>query len=213
MAEPEDRRPLASRQTGWAAALSRRLSATSITPNQISIASIGFSVVAGLCFWAAGSTAGALRAGLLLIGALACQLRLICNLMDGMVAIEGGKQSADGPFWNEFPDRISDICIFVGLGLGVHFAALGWAAACLSVLTAYTRELGRTVGLPADFVGPMAKPQRMAVVTAAAVVSVLEPLWSWNGQMLLLALWLVAFGAAGTVVRRSARILRKLLQN
>lgn len=209
-ATEENRRPLASRQAAWAKALARWLAAAAITPNQISLASIGFSALAGLGFWGAGWAGGEARAALLLTAAFGCQLRLICNLMDGMVAIEGGKGAGDGPFWNEFPDRLSDIFIFVGLGLGLQSAALGWAAACLCVLTAYTRELGRTIGLPADFSGPMAKPQRMAVATAAALATLVEPLWSGRGELLLAALWLVTLGAAVTTLRRAVRIVKAL---
>jgi phosphatidylglycerophosphate synthase len=143
-----DRRPLSSRDTGWARTLTRWLAATAVTPNQISMASMAAATIAGGAFWAAGSANGGMRVILLLLAALGCQLRLICNLMDGLVAIEAGKQAPDGPFWNEFPDRIADILIIVGVGLGLGLPALGWAAASLAVLTAYVRELGRACGLP-----------------------------------------------------------------
>jgi hypothetical protein len=78
------------------------------------------------------------------------------------------------------------------------------------VLTAYTRELGRNCGLPADFSGPMAKQHRMAVITAAAVLSLAEPLWNGRNEVLTGALWLIAVGAAITAIRRAANIVRKL---
>jgi phosphatidylglycerophosphate synthase len=127
-----------------------------------------------------------------------------------MVAIEGGKQEADGPFWNEFPDRVADILILTGVGYGIGVPALGWAAAAFAVLTAYTRELGRNCGLPADFSGPMAKQHRMATITAAALLSLLEPLWRGQGEVLVIALWLIAVGAAVTALRRAANIVRGL---
>lgn len=210
MAQGDDRRPLASRDTGWARSAARRLSALDITPNQISIASMGMAALAGLGFWLSGTADGTLRVVLLVGAALFCQLRLLCNLFDGMVAIEGGKQAPDGPFWNEFPDRIADILILAGAGYGVGLPELGWAAAALAVLTAYTRELGRNCGLPADFSGPMAKPQRMALMTAAALVATLEPLWSGEYEILTMALWVVTVGAGLTVSRRAAPIVRSL---
>jgi phosphatidylglycerophosphate synthase len=206
----DDRRPLASRDTGWAQAIARRLSATGITPNQISMASMAMAGAAGAAFWLAGTAASGPRAALLLVAALFCQLRLLCNLFDGMVAIEGGKQAADGPFWNEFPDRVADILILTGVGYGVGVPALGWAAAAFAVLTAYTRELGRNCGLPADFSSPMAKQHRMATITAAALISLLEPLWRGQNEVLAIALWLVAAGAAVTTLRRATNIVRGL---
>jgi phosphatidylglycerophosphate synthase len=210
MAQDENRRPLASRDSGWARAIARRLSRASVTPNQISMASMVMAAVAGIAFWQAGMAEGGARVGLLLLAALFCQFRLLCNLFDGMVAIEGGKQAPDGPFWNEFPDRVADILILVGAGYGVGLPALGWAAAAFAVLTAYTRELGRNCGLPADFSGPMAKQHRMAVITAAALLSLLEPLWSGHDQVLVGALWLIALGAAITACRRAATIVSRL---
>jgi len=210
MAQDENRRPLASRDSGWARAVARKLSTASVTPNQISMASMVMAAIAGLAFWQAGTATGGSRTALLLVAALFCQFRLLCNLFDGMVAIEGGKQAPDGPFWNEFPDRVADILILVGAGYGVDQPALGWTAAAFAVLTAYTRELGRNCGLPADFSGPMAKQHRMAVITAAAVLSLAEPLWSGHNQILGGALWLIAIGAVVTAIRRAANIVRNL---
>ncbi|MGB8813576.1 MAG: hypothetical protein WCC57_10350, partial [Paracoccaceae bacterium] len=208
MNEPlKDRRPLTSRDTGWARAASRWLAATSVTPNQVSIGSMAAAALAGLAFWAMGAADGAARALLLLAGAGLCQARLICNLLDGMVAVEGGKSAPDGPFWNEFPDRVADILIFVGLGLGLGLPALGWAAATFAVSTAYVRELGAKIGAPSDFSGPMAKPHRMALITGAAGLSLLEPLWSGNGGVMTLALWGVAIGSAATALRRALRLV------
>ncbi len=210
MAQEDNRRPLASRNSGWARAIARGLSSASITPNQISMASMVMAGLAGACFWLGGAAHPGPRAALLLAAALFCQLRLLCNLFDGMVAIEGGKQAADGPFWNEFPDRVADILILAGVGYGAGGPALGWAAAALSILTAYTRELGRACGLPADFSGPMAKQHRMATITAAALLSLLEPLWQGHNQVLTAALWLITAGTALTALRRAANIVSAL---
>ena len=203
MADPASRRPLASRDTRWARGIARWLAATSVTPNQISMASIAAATVAGTCFWLSGQANGGARAALLVAAAAFCQLRLLCNLFDGMVAIEAGKQAPDGAFWNEFPDRVADMLILVGAGYGAGMPELGWAAATFAVLTAYTRELGRTCGLDADFSGPMAKQHRMAVMTVAALIAAL---WS-PGQVLAIALLIVAIGGAATALRRAVRIL------
>ena len=68
-------------------------------------------------------------------------------------------------------------------------------------------ELGRANDLPSDFSGPMAKQHRMAVITLAALLSVLEPLWNGRDQVLTLALWVVVFGAALTAFRRARNIV------
>lgn len=210
MTETGDRRPLASRNTQWAGAIARWLAARAITPNQISQASMLAAALAGGAFVLAGQNTGGLRIVCLLMAILFCQLRLLCNLFDGMVAVEGGKAAADGPFWNEFPDRAADILIFAGIGLGIGFAGLGWAAAAFAVLTAYVRELGRATGQGADFSGPMAKQHRMATVTAAAVLSIFEPLLGLHNDVLWAALWIVAVGAAITALRRGRNLVQAM---
>lgn len=186
------RRPLKSRASAWAQKLAGWLGGTQITPNQISIASMGFAALAGGAFFLGGFW--------LLAAALFIQLRLLCNLLDGMVAVEGGKSTPDGPFWNEAPDRLSDILIITGLGYGIGEPTLGWAAAALAILTAYIRELGGT----GDFSGPMAKPHRMALLTAAALLAAL------GLNLLQPALWTLLIGTALTALNRSYRLVKTL---
>jgi len=205
-----DRRPLASRDTGWAQAVARFLAGTGVTPNRISIASMVAAALAGLAFGMAGQAVSIWRPLFLVLAAAFCQLRLLCNLFDGMVAIEGGKRSADGAFWNEFPDRVADMLILVGVGYGIGTPALAWAAAGFAIFTAYVRELGRGCGLPADFSGPMAKQHRMALITCASLVSLLEPLWSGRNEILTAALWIIAIGSAVTVLRRAWHVVSRL---
>ncbi len=213
MTDPETRRPLASRSSGWAQSLARRLSASSITPNQISQASMAAAFLAFLAFSGAGFTDGIPRAVLLILGALGCQLRLICNLLDGMVAIEGGKSALDGPFWNEAPDRVSDILILTGAGIAANAPILGWMAASFAILTAYIRELGRAEGQPSDFSGPMAKPQRMATLTIAVPLAIVEQATLGTTLVLPVALLAIIIGAALTALRRSFRLVGNLKAN
>lgn len=200
------RRPLKSRDTAWARRTAAWLATRGVTPNAISQAAVVFAALGGAGFWLSGTTEGWVRAFCLLLGAAGCQLRLLCNLFDGMVAIEGGRKAPDGPFWNEAPDRAADILILAGAGLGAGAAGLGWAAAALAVATAYVRELGRAEGLGSDYGGPMAKQHRMAVMTGAAVVAILLPGW----PVLTWALWVVIAGAAVTVALRSRRLIAAL---
>jgi phosphatidylglycerophosphate synthase len=133
-----------------------------------------------------------------------------------MVAVEHGRGSPAGPIWNELPDRIADLLLLVGAGYAGALAGqawaepLGWLAGALAVLTAYVRELGRGLGQPADFSGPMAKPHRMATLTAACVLAAAEPLWGGRGQVLAIALAVISAGAAWTVVRRVGHLAKGL---
>ena len=201
-----ERRPLKSRETVWARRAAGWLAAKGVTPNAISKGAVVFAAVGGAGFWASGATEGWLRALCLVIGAAGCQMRLLCNLFDGMVAIEGGHKKPDGPFCTEAPDRASDMRILAGAGMGAGAPGLGWAAATLAVATAYVRELGRAEGQGADYGGPMAKQHRMAVMTGAAILAILLPGW----PVLACALWVILAGAALTVALRSRRLISAL---
>lgn len=196
MNAPEARRPLASRSTRWAAWLSSAAVRAGLSADGISILSIAFAV--------AGS------AGLLWLpqpwNLLACafgiQLRLLCNLIDGMVAIEGGRKSPVGPLYNEVPDRVADSLFIVTLGYAIGTPWLGWLGALAAAVTAYIRVLGGTLDLQQDFRGPQAKPHRMAVMTAACLLGIVEFMVSGTPYLLTGAAWVIAVGGILTCFLR-----------
>ena len=207
------RRPLRTRGSRWVAATARRLTRAGVSPDVISVASLGFAAVAAIAILLRPD-APAARAALLALAALSIQLRLLCNLLDGVVAIEGGRGTPAGPVFNEVPDRIADVVVLVAAGYAVTSVSwgpdLGWAAAVLAVGTAYVRALGVSLGAPADFGGPMAKPQRMAVMTAACLASAVDAAVGAGERAILLGLVLVAAGSAVTIARRSIRLVQSL---
>jgi phosphatidylglycerophosphate synthase len=218
MENPENRRPLKSRSSAWAGRAAALLARAGVSPNLISAMSVVFGMAGAACFVLSGTAGDAHRAMLLIGAAFSIQLRLVCNLLDGMVAVEHARGSSAGPIWNELPDRFADVFFLAGAGYaaelsGLHGAAMiGWLAAIGAVATAYVRELGRGLGFPADFSGPMAKPQRMALLTLACVVAAVEPLWGWRGQTLLAALALIVVGTLLTIARRTRTLARRLAQ-
>ncbi len=84
----------------------------------------------------------------------AIQLRLLCNLLDGMVAVEGGRGSPVGALYNEFPDRVADTLLIVALGYAAGAGWLGWAGALAAAFTAYVRVFGGRFGQAQDFAVP-----------------------------------------------------------
>jgi len=192
-----NRRPLKSRGTSWARAATNALLRTKVTPDQISIFGI-FVAVGGA--WA---FVEAWRAPwLYLLGALGIQLRLICNMLDGLIAVEGGRKSAYGPLFNEVPDRVQDSVLLIAAGYAAGYAWLGFLAALLAAVAAYVRLLGGTFGFAQDFRGPMAKPHRMAALTFGAVAACVEAYWAGTFYALPAALALIAAGTLLTIVRR-----------
>jgi len=204
MSAAANRRPLKSRSSGWARVLAAWLVRTSVTPDAISVASVVFAALGA----AALTFSGAPWA--LLVCALCIQLRLLCNLLDGMVAVEGGKGSPVGGLYNEIPDRIADSAFIVAAGYAAGPAWLGWCGALMAIATAYIRALGGTLGLAQDFRGPMAKPHRMAVLTAACVLGAAEAYLRHSQYALRAALWVIVLGGLLTCVRRTHALARAL---
>lgn len=199
-AEPKaNRRPLKSRSTRWAELVTRAALATKISANQVSMAGI---IVAGLGAWAL--VEAPFRPLLLVAAAVCIQLRLLANMIDGMVAVEGGRGGPTGAIWNEFPDRIEDSLFLVAAGYAAALPWLGWLAALLAAICAYVRLLGGTLGQAQDFTGPMAKPHRMAALTLGCILSL-----AWQPGIAV-ALGAIAAGTLLTIFRRLARLSRAI---
>ncbi|MCA8991094.1 MAG: CDP-alcohol phosphatidyltransferase family protein [Planctomycetaceae bacterium] len=208
------RRPVGSRNTGWAAAIAGWLARRGVRPNTISLMSVVFGALAGGCLVLAGRQDAALtRIGCLLGAAASIQLRLLCNLFDGMVAVEHGMKSKSGEIFNELPDRFADLFILLGAGFVDDLAwsvQLGWCAATLAVLTAYVRALGASAGAGQHFLGPMAKQHRMAAMTICCLLGIVSAASAWNLPIMSWGLGLIIIGCLITVARRTVRIVRTL---
>jgi len=200
----DNRRPIKSRSQRWATSLATYLIAHDVSPNQISVASIGFALIA------AAALVASTGAVVSLVAILFIQLRLVCNLLDGMVAVEGGKQSRLGNLYNEFPDRIADTVLIVALGYAAGSPSLGWFAALAAALTAYVRVFGGALGLKQTFSGPMAKQHRMAAMTAGLALNIPESIFFATSNSLLLALVIIAAGSVMTCVSRTRIIAGQL---
>lgn len=213
------RRPIGVRTHAWSVAGAKWLTARNIKPNWISFASIGFAGIGAISFFVAGALPGFGRSIFLLLAIFGIIARLLANMMDGMVAVEGGMGEADGPVWNELPDRISDALLFLGAGAALGAAdsgpeALGSLAAILALICAYMRELGTqltaNLGHKPDFSGPLAKQQRMAVLGLGAFVGMFEGLWGWDFVAVKIALWVVIVGTMLTIVLRTCTLIARL---
>lgn len=202
--EVANRRPLTSRSSSWAKFLADALIRARASPNAISVVSVLFASLGAYLLICVPTVAG-------LLGAAACvQLRLLCNLLDGMVAIEGKLQSATGALYNEIPDRIADSLFIVALGYAIAEPAVGWYGALAAAVTAYIRVLGGALGLKQDFRGPLAKPHRMAVLTAGCLLGAIELWLAGSHWILTAAAWIIAVGATITCGTRAVAIARQL---
>jgi phosphatidylglycerophosphate synthase len=182
-----------------------------IHPDVISYVSILAAALAAVAFWQARRAPW-----LLLVAPAFCYLRLWCNMLDGMVAIESGKASWRGEILNDLPDRISDVLIFAGVAHGGFNAVIsGYWAVIFALLTAYTGLFGQAVGVQREFSGIMSKPWRMVTLHIGAWTT--WALIEWRGNLrfggLTVLDWtcvLVVAGCLQTITVRLRRIMRAL---
>ncbi len=215
------RRTLKTREKPWAQSMARWVGSKNISPNAISVISVIFALGgAALMFFASDAWCSISAAGMWL-GAAACiQLRLLCNMLDGMVAIEGGKKSPVGGLYNEVPDRIADALFLIGAGycnewvIKLWGLPLGWIATALALLAPYIRVLGGTLTGTQSFIGPMAKQHRMFLLTLACFGSAAEVYFRTDGKpaevVMTAALAIMCVGTAWTCWRRLRLISQDL---
>lgn len=203
-----DRRPIRSRDHRVWIAAAHALAKRGVSANAISVVGMLACIAAGIALAMTSHTESWTMRGLWIAGAMLIQLRLVCNMLDGMVAIERGIASPVGELYNEIPDRVSDMAALIGLGYAATSSVpLGFLAAALAVFVAYVRAMGKAAGAPNDFRGPMAKQQRMFLATLAAVFMGLAPdawkqtFWSgWSVPSVVLAI--ICVGCVITAIRR-----------
>jgi phosphatidylglycerophosphate synthase len=206
----QGRRPIASRDSGWARKTASLLADQNISPNFISILSIVFSALSLMAFYLDSRAENlTFHIFMMILAIIGIQGRLIMNLLDGMVAVEHNKKSAVGGIFNEVPDRISDTLILFGLIFLVKPHVLGaelvYLAIALSITTAYIRTLGASLNVGHHFLGPMAKQHRMALITVCCVVAI------WYAPVFYFAIIIMNAGLVITCYRRLARVYRLLV--
>jgi phosphatidylglycerophosphate synthase len=202
-----DRRPLKTRGSSWAKGLAKFLAGTGLTPNQISILSMVMAAVSMISFYYSNN-----NKLLLICAAVFIQIRLLCNLFDGMVAVEHGKKTSTGDIYNDAPDRVADVLIILGLCLSVkdmpYALHLGWAASVIAVMTAYIRVLGKSLGTTSYFVGPMAKQHRMFLITISAIIDYVLHLTNIEFSISYISLYIIVIGGTLTCFRRLNKIIK-----
>lgn len=203
----QGRRPIASRDSGWARSVAAFLARKGVTPNFISVLSIVFAAVS-LCAFYADARTGSLHVVWMALAIVGIQGRLLMNLFDGMVAVEHNRKSPVGGIFNEVPDRVSDTLTLFGLVFLVKNFPYGpefvYLAIALSITTAYIRTLGASLNVGHHFLGPMAKQHRMALVTAGCIIYLFyQPVFYY-------ILMVMNVGLLITCYRRLARVYNLL---
>ena len=151
------------RLTSTARALARQ----GATADQVTTVGVMASVAGGLAF-AAGRLS---RWAYLAVPGLALA-RTAANALDGLVAEQTATARPAGELWNETADRLGDAAFFAGAGTvpGVP-GGLALAALAAAELSSYVGVAARAAGGSRRYEGPMGKPDRMLVLSVAALVA------------------------------------------
>lgn len=214
--DPEARRKLKSRNTRLAHASAAWLARAGVRPDWISVGSIFCGAIGACGFLVTRFNTPTLIVVGFVLATLGMQFRLICNLLDGMVAVEHNRKTPHGELLNDIPDRISDCLFFIAAGFAAderYGVTLGWLAAMLAVMTAYIRTLGRAVGANWYFSGPMAKQHRMAAMSLACIVAIVLSFWNEHRIVISIGLGVIVVGCLPTLFNRLRRIVRDLYAN
>ncbi len=210
--EVSDRRPIAARKLSIVQQAGSFLARRGVSANAISVVGMLLATLAAGALVLTRFVDDPVGTRLLwAVAILGVQGRLICNLLDGLVAVERKTASKLGEIFNEVPDRYSDAVVLIALGYAAGgFEIAGWAAALAAILTAYIRALGKSLGQPSDFRGPMAKQQRMFLVMLVALTGIILPSVVERLNLAGWVAWVIAVGAMLTTMRRLNGIVGRL---
>lgn len=210
MTESINRRPLRVREQPWVHSVTKWCLRKGFTTNSISLWSIVFSAIGAADLVLVAWSPWFVAAPILLSVPIMLGMRGMCNLIDGLLAVEGGLKTKSGEVFNDVPDRISDSLLFVAAGYAASSLSLGWGAALLAVGTAYVRMLGGALKAKQYFDGPMAKQTRMAVLSMACLAGATERIILGSLISIQIGLLVIIVGSVWTIVRRLRKIVVEL---
>jgi CDP-diacylglycerol---glycerol-3-phosphate 3-phosphatidyltransferase len=180
--------------------LTRGLAAAGVTVNQVTLAALGLSFLAGAVIaWQP------LNRPLLLLIPLTLILRMALNAIDGMLAREHDMESRLGAILNELGDVLSDSALYLPLALVPGFNPwLVVSAVVLSVIVEMTGVVAVQIGAARNYAGPMGKSDRAFVF---GLITLLLGLNISPGPWVTLLLGAMVLLSAFTIYNRARRSL------
>jgi len=181
----------------WVRALAikvmKRFDRVPITPNQVTVAGLLFTLVVA---WLVG--AGFVFAGGIVLGASS-----VTDIADGALARARNACSDYGAFFDSLLDRIGEAVIGIGIivyyvnhGHAMEGAMLVYLSVCGALMVSYARA--RAEGLNIDCsVGFMARPERIVVTCAGLILFPFFGLW-----ILSASLWVLVVTTFFTTAQR-----------
>lgn len=171
----------------------RRLAATGITPNQVTIAGLFTVLIAALL----------IGYGYLIAGGILFLAGSLFDLMDGVLARAQDRTTDIGAFLDSSLDRIGEGVVFAALVL--HFARQDdpWMAALTVIaltgafLTSYARARAEGLGMSCTM-GLVTRPERVLILGVGLIAGLAAP-----------AIWVLTLLGAFTAAQRIVHVYRK----
>lgn len=182
--------------------LTRGLATADVTANQVTLAALVFSCLAGaVIVWQP------LNQSLLLLLPLTLFIRMALNAIDGMLAREHNMKTRLGAVLNELGDVISDIALYLPLGLVPAFNLwLVVGLVILAVMVEMTGVVAVQIGAARNYAGPMGKSDR---AFAFGLLALLLGLGIPGGPWVTAALSVMLLLSAFTIYNRAKLALRE----
>ncbi|WP_372718766.1 CDP-alcohol phosphatidyltransferase family protein [Immundisolibacter sp.] len=146
------------------------LAARQMTPNQVTLAALGLSLLAALC----------IGSGWLRLGALVLIVASLGDLVDGMLARATDQSSPFGAFFDSTLDRLSEGAVLAAVAyqfaIGGHPLLVATVVLALlgSLLVSYTRARAEALGIECT-VGLMSRAERTVLLIAGLLLGLLAP--------------------------------------
>ncbi len=191
---------------GIVSPLSSLLARLGVHPNGLSLAGLILSVAAGFVY----------STGSFSWGALVVAMAGICDVLDGQLARQTGKNSRFGAFFDSTLDRFGEIFIF--LGFAWHFSGgpfrSPWAVIFIilattgSLMVSYTRARAEGLGIDCK-VGWMQRPERFILLILGSLSACIP---SVGHILMVMVFLLLAVLTNFTAFQRMVYVKNQLLE-
>ncbi|WP_135610944.1 CDP-alcohol phosphatidyltransferase family protein [Methanococcoides sp. AM1] len=177
-----------------------------ISPNSLSIASFGFAVLAGICFYFSVERPFFALAAILFVG-----LNSSFDALDGAVARYLRTDSKKGDFLDHVIDRYSDVFIICGMFFGGHVQwQIGTITIILVLLVSYLGTQAQALGIGRFYGGIMGRADRLALILIASIAYYIysEPVLGYT--MIGWSIIVIGLGSHITTIQRMGSIWKRL---
>lgn len=177
-----------------------------ISPNSLSMASLGFAVLAGIFFYFSVD-----RPLFALAAVLFVALNSSFDALDGAVARYMRTESRKGDFLDHVIDRYSDVFIICGMFFGGHVQwQIGTITIILVLLVSYLGTQAQALGIGRFYGGIMGRADRLVLIliTSIAYFIYSEPIFGYT--MIGWCIIAIAIGSHITTIQRMGSIWKRL---